>query len=169
MDAIGNQLRRDLRALCCRTDYARRAVEQGRHGIVEVRYMRCACSKRSASGVIIRFRMCDGNGYPCRRNALNQRMRARKLRRNAYDADPPACRLLKARNHGWVWGAQVGWVLRPTFSTAEERAFHGNAAQRGSVLWRRCAKFRRRMIGGGKLLLRQREGCLLYTSPSPRD
>ena len=68
MDAVRNQLRRNVFPLRCRADHARCAVQKRRHGVVKMRHMGGTRLKGGGSRVVLRFGMRNGNGHAAAHN-----------------------------------------------------------------------------------------------------
>ena len=117
-------------------------------------------SSRIKSGrgrVIVRLRMCKGNLHPFCRNGADAIERARKLRRDARDADEPRRFPLEPRKQRGIRQAQMLRVLRAALTHAEKGAFHCDSAQSGSALRPYRMEPCRRAVRRFEPFLRQRQ------------
>ena len=131
MHAIGD----DLGSRAClerRRNHARLAVMQPRHGVVQMRHMLGAAAEGLGRLIVIRARMGNGNAHGIV-HFIDEFERAGLLGSNIDKLDFAARRILQATKHCRIALLHVGGVLCAHLFGTDERTFHIDTHQRGSI------------------------------------
>ncbi|MPN15291.1 hypothetical protein SDC9_162621 [bioreactor metagenome] len=154
---VANQLRNHPGRLGRRADHPRRAMQERRHRVEEVRDVGSARRNCGLRLLIVRVRVRNRNRADFA-HVLNIGNRTRQFRRDIGNLDQTIGGLVEPQEHLYIRVLQIGSVLRALLLLGEKGAFHMNPAQHGAARGRFFCKARACLIGCFELLFRQRHG-----------